>query len=153
MKKYLCLSIFVFLGFVSISLFAQDEYIYGKAVDKDDKPLPYVHVINRRVGNFTITDSLGNYRLYISAGRMSLVEFLRVGNEAQVEEFYLRKGDKREINVTFFNVMDISTNCNPPKNPYYTRRRYNPQILESSLPSMIIEITEIKDYRLLVDRK
>ncbi len=155
MKKYLYLSIFVFLGLVSIGLLAQDEYIYGKVTDKDDKPLANVEVKNRYSGNFTLTDSLGNYRFYLKAKRMNLMEFSIEGRETVVEEFYLREGDKREINITFFDSEGDIITCKPPKppkNPHYTKKRYNPQILENSLPSMI-KSTDIKDYRLLVERK
>ncbi len=104
MNKYLQLYIFLFLGFLSIALSAQDEHIYGKVMDKNDTPMPNVHVRSRYTGNLAITDINGNYKLGLSPGRMNVVEFSFVGGETILEEFYLRRGDIREINVTFFDV-------------------------------------------------
>jgi len=149
MKKYLCLSIFVFLSLVSIGLLAQEEHIYGKVTDKDDKPLVNVEVKNRYSGDFTKTDVYGNYRLYIKAKRMQIVEFSIEKGETQIEEFYLRKGDKREINVTFFGKGTIT--CIPPSSNITVR----PPIKElvPFLPSITIEETQIKNRQLFVKRK
>ena len=64
---------------------------FWQSTDKDDKPLQNVQVKTRYQGNFTMTDANGNYRIYLKAKRISIVEFSIEGEETQVEEFYLRK--------------------------------------------------------------
>ncbi|MGB0930964.1 MAG: carboxypeptidase-like regulatory domain-containing protein, partial [Chitinophagales bacterium] len=103
MNKYLQLYIFLFLAFFSLNLLAQDEHIYGKVTDKNDTPMQGVHVKSRYTQEATLTDFNGNYRLPLNPGRINIIEFTYVGAETQIEEFYLRRGDVREVNVTFFD--------------------------------------------------
>lgn len=87
-----------------MSLSAQDEHIYGKIVDKNEKPIYNVSIKSRYTGVGTTTDFNGNYRLPLTPGRINIVEFSYVGAETQIEEFYLRRGDVREINITFWDL-------------------------------------------------
>lgn len=104
MNKYLQLYIFLFLACCSLNLSAQDEHIYGKVTDRNDKPVYGVSIINRYTGAGTTTDFNGNFTLYMTPGRMNVVEFSYIGKETQIEEFYLRRGDVREINIIFWDL-------------------------------------------------
>ncbi|MFK7908906.1 MAG: carboxypeptidase-like regulatory domain-containing protein [Chitinophagales bacterium] len=152
MKKYLYLSIFVFLGLVSIGLLAQEEYIYGTVTDKDDKPLANVEVKNRYSGNFTTTNVHGNYRLYLKAKRIQLVEFSIEKEETQIEEFYLRKGDKREINIIFWGSEGDKKiiGCTFPRRKFMKLRGKK---VSTNIIPMIAEIIPFERHELLTERE
>ncbi|MGB0930965.1 MAG: hypothetical protein ACPGVB_09335 [Chitinophagales bacterium] len=144
MKPSLQICILLFLTFITFNVSAQDEYIYGKVADKDDKPMANVKVENRYEGNFTFTDIEGNYRLYLKAKRMSVVEFSIEGMETQIEEFYLREGDKREIDVFFWDSHGNKI--------YGCPRGQIPQLNSKSKPLMIQKIP-VKQVELLQEQK
>ncbi len=146
MNKYLQLYIFLFLACVSFNLSAQDEHIYGKVTDRNDKPVYGVSIVNRYTGAGTTTDFNGNFTLYMTPGRMNVVEFSYIGKETQIEEFYLRRGDVREINVTFWDldivldeVVVRSTIYRPPTR---TAVKLNPREFES-IPTVSGNIEDI----------
>ncbi len=144
MKRYLQFPIFLLLTFITFNVSAQDEYIYGKVMDKNEKPMANVKVENRYEGNFTFTDIEGNYRLYLKAKRMSIVEFSIEGMETQIEEFYLREGNKREINVVFWDSHGNKI--------YGCPRGQIPQLNSKSRPLMMQKIP-VKQVELLPEQK
>lgn len=134
MKKIL--SIFFFLGFISVLLASETGYVSGKIIDINARqPMVAVNVsVDKRTG--TISDKDGEFFLALSAGK-HILEFFYVGYEVVRKEILLKKNDTLNLLIP----MNISSRL--LKEVVVTAGKY-----EQKLSDVTVSMEVVKPYQI-----
>ena len=85
----------------SVIVMSQEKaVVFGKVTDEKGKPLELVNVAISGLPGGTMTDKKGKYELVVPANKEIYITISFVGYEKEVEQVFLKTGDRKEINKT-----------------------------------------------------
>lgn len=93
----------IFITFLLFSVFVMSQekaVVFGKVIGEKGKPLELVNVAISGLPGGTMTDKKGKYELEVPANKEIYITISFIGYEKEVEQVFLKTGDRKEINKT-----------------------------------------------------